>query len=162
MRYIIFIFLIFFKKNLPIKIFKTVRAKWYRKIYTCDLYKCQWKGGQVSLFHTWACARARSVVSLSAIMSRWSKSLRHDPIFNSQLKYKRRVYKMLHLDEKQLKAMHTRTNLRRLLEYVANSQVEKIAKMCSKGLDPNFHCQETGGKEKKNFLKLFLILQKKD
>ncbi|XP_053999951.1 SH3 and multiple ankyrin repeat domains protein 2 isoform X5 [Hylaeus anthracinus] len=51
---------------------------------------------------------------------------------------------MLHLDEKQLKAMHTRTNLRRLLEYVANSQVEKIAKMCSKGLDPNFHCQETG------------------
>lgn len=76
-------------------------------------------------------------------------SPRHDPIFNSQLKYKRRVYKMLHLDEKQLKAMHTRTNLRRLLEYVANSQVEKIAKMCSKGLDPNFHCQETGGKEKK-------------
>lgn len=52
---------------------------------------------------------------------------------------------MLHLDEKQLKAMHTRTNLRRLLEYVANSQVEKIAKMCSKGLDPNFHCQESGG-----------------
>jgi SH3/ankyrin repeat-containing protein len=53
---------------------------------------------------------------------------------------------MLHLDEKQLKAMHTRTNLRRLLDYVQSSQVEKIAKMCSKGLDPNFHCQETGGK----------------
>lgn len=52
---------------------------------------------------------------------------------------------MLHLDEKQLKAMHTRTNLRRLLDYVANSQVEKIAKMCGKGLDPNFHCQDTGG-----------------
>jgi len=52
---------------------------------------------------------------------------------------------MLHLDEKQLKAMHTRTNLRRLLDYVQSSQVEKIAKMCSKGLDPNFHCQETGG-----------------
>ncbi|KAL6438063.1 hypothetical protein ACFW04_004368 [Cataglyphis niger] len=61
-----------------------------------------------------------------------------------KLKYKRRVYKMLHLDEKQLKAMHTRTNLRRLLDYVQSSQVEKIAKMCSKGLDPNFHCQETG------------------
>lgn len=70
----------------------------------------------------------------------------HDPFFLSQLKYKRRVYKMLHLDEKQLKAMHTRTNLRRLLDYVANNQVEKIAKMCGKGLDPNFHCQETGGK----------------
>ncbi|KAJ8679671.1 hypothetical protein QAD02_015458 [Eretmocerus hayati] len=61
-----------------------------------------------------------------------------------ELKYKRRVYKMLHLDEKQLKALHTRTNLRRLLDYVANSQVEKIAKMCGKGLDPNFHCQDTG------------------
>lgn len=69
-----------------------------------------------------------------------------------QLKYKRRVYKMLHLDEKQLKAMHTRTNLRRLLDYVASSQVEKIAKMCSKGLDPNFHCQETGGNCVNNIL----------
>lgn len=68
---------------------------------------------------------------------------------------------MLHLDEKQLKAMHTRTNLRRLLEYVANSQVEKIAKMCSKGLDPNFHCQETGGKEKKKFPKTFSYPSKK-
>lgn len=102
-----------------------------------------------------------SIVSLSSVMSRWSKSLRHDPIFNSQLKYKRRVYKMLHLDEKQLKAMHTRTNLRRLLEYVANSQVEKIAKMCSKGLDPNFHCQETGGKKKKFFTFSYLSQKKK-
>lgn len=70
----------------------------------------------------------------------------HPAEMKFQLKYKRRVYKMLHLDEKQLKAMHTRTNLRRLLDYVQSSQVEKIAKMCSKGLDPNFHCQETGGK----------------
>ncbi|XP_011503554.1 PREDICTED: uncharacterized protein LOC105366721 [Ceratosolen solmsi marchali] len=61
-----------------------------------------------------------------------------------ELKYKRRVYKMLHVDEKQLKAMHTRTNIRRLLDYVTNSQVEKISKMCGKGLDPNFHCQDTG------------------
>lgn len=68
---------------------------------------------------------------------------------------------MLHLDEKQLKAMHTRTNLRRLLEYVANSQVEKIAKMCSKGLDPNFHCQETGGKKKKFFTYLSQKKKKK-
>lgn len=69
---------------------------------------------------------------------------------------------MLHLDEKQLKAMHTRTNLRRLLEYVANSQVEKIAKMCSKGLDPNFHCQETGGKKKKFFTYLSQKKKKKN
>lgn len=118
-------------------------------------------GGGRYRYSSPVCVCVCSIVPLSPIMSRWSKSLRHDPIFNSQLKYKRRVYKMLHLDEKQLKAMHTRTNLRRLLEYVANSQVEKIAKMCSKGLDPNFHCQETGGKEKKENFLLFPIFLKK-
>lgn len=63
-----------------------------------------------------------------------------------QLKYKRRVYKMITLDEKQLKSLHTRANLRRFLDYVQNGQVEKITKMCSKGLDPNFHCHDSGGK----------------
>ncbi|XP_039278871.1 SH3 and multiple ankyrin repeat domains protein 3 [Nilaparvata lugens] len=66
------------------------------------------------------------------------------PVGYLELKYKRRVYKMLNLDEKQLKALHTRANLRRFLEYVANGQVEKINKMCTKGLDPNFHCPESG------------------
>lgn len=70
------------------------------------------------------------------------------PVGYLELKYKRRVYKMLNLDEKQLKALHTRANFRRLLEYVNNAQVEKITKMCSKGFDPNFHCAETGGKLK--------------
>lgn len=51
---------------------------------------------------------------------------------------------MISLDEKQLKSLHTRANLRRLLDYVQNGQVEKITKMCSKGLDPNFHCQDSG------------------
>lgn len=53
---------------------------------------------------------------------------------------------MISLDEKQLKSLHTRANLRRFLDYVQNGQVEKVTKMCSKGLDPNFHCQESGGK----------------
>ncbi|XP_037031724.1 protein shank isoform X6 [Bradysia coprophila] len=66
------------------------------------------------------------------------------PVGYLELKYKRRVYKMLNLDEKQLKALHTRANLRRFLECVNGSHVEKIAKMCAKGLDPNFHCPETG------------------
>uniref|UniRef100_A0A0A9XJ26 SH3 and multiple ankyrin repeat domains protein 3 n=2 Tax=Lygus hesperus TaxID=30085 RepID=A0A0A9XJ26_LYGHE len=66
------------------------------------------------------------------------------PVGYLELKYKRRVYKQLTLDEKQLKALHTRTNLRRFLDYVSNAQVEKITKMCSKGLDPNFHCPDSG------------------
>ncbi|XP_054090298.1 SH3 and multiple ankyrin repeat domains protein 1 isoform X3 [Zeugodacus cucurbitae] len=66
------------------------------------------------------------------------------PVGYLELKYKRRVYKMLNLDERQLKALHTRANLRRFLECIHAGHVEKIAKMCSKGLDPNFHCPETG------------------
>lgn len=55
---------------------------------------------------------------------------------------------MLNLDEKQLKAIHTRTNLKKFLENVANCQVDKIARLCNRGLDSNFHCPETGGKIK--------------
>ncbi|KAG6461745.1 hypothetical protein O3G_MSEX012818 [Manduca sexta] len=51
---------------------------------------------------------------------------------------------MLKLDEKTLKALHSRANLRRFLEHVTHGQIDKISKACSKGLDPNFHCQETG------------------
>lgn len=85
------------------------------------------------------------------------------PVGYLELKYKRRVYKTLGLDEKQLRSLHTRTNLRRLLDYVANGQVEKITKMCSKGIDPNFHCQDTGGKFIRfryiNFLMIQLSLE---
>ncbi|XP_048481169.1 SH3 and multiple ankyrin repeat domains protein 3 isoform X3 [Plutella xylostella] len=66
------------------------------------------------------------------------------PVGYLELKYKRRVYKMLKLDEKALKALHSRANLRRFLEQVAHGQVDKLTKACAKGLDPNFHCQETG------------------
>ncbi|XP_028173315.1 SH3 and multiple ankyrin repeat domains protein 3 [Ostrinia furnacalis] len=66
------------------------------------------------------------------------------PVGYLELKYKRRVYKMLKLDEKTLKALHSRANLRRFLEHVTHAQVDKITKACAKGLDPNFHCQETG------------------
>ncbi|XP_055372536.1 SH3 and multiple ankyrin repeat domains protein 2 isoform X2 [Condylostylus longicornis] len=66
------------------------------------------------------------------------------PVGYLELKYKRRVYKMLNLDERQLKALHTRANLRRFMECINGGHVEKIAKMCAKGLDPNFHCPESG------------------
>ncbi|CAH0717440.1 unnamed protein product, partial [Brenthis ino] len=66
------------------------------------------------------------------------------PVGYLELKYKRRVYKMLKLDEKTLKALHSRANLRRFLEHVTHGQIDKITKACAKGLDPNFHCQDTG------------------
>lgn len=61
---------------------------------------------------------------------------------------------MLHLDEKQLRSLHTRVNLRRFFDYVTSGQTEKITKMCAKGLDPNIHCQETGGE----FLHFFIVV----
>jgi len=66
-------------------------------------------------------------------------------IFLFQLKYKRRVYKMLQMDEKQLKSINSKSNLKKFLEHVQNGNIEKINKMCNKGLDPNFHCLDSGG-----------------
>jgi SH3 and multiple ankyrin repeat domains protein len=51
---------------------------------------------------------------------------------------------MLNLDERQLRALHSRSNLRRFMECVNGGHVEKVSKMCAKGLDPNFHCQDSG------------------
>lgn len=53
---------------------------------------------------------------------------------------------MLKLDERQLKAAHSRANLRRLLDHVTAGHADKVSKLLAKGLDPNFHCGETGGK----------------
>ena len=66
--------------------------------------------------------------------------------FPFQLKFKRRVYKMLNMDEKQLKSINSRSNLKKFLDHVTSNNVEKVNKMCNKGLDPNFHCQDSGGK----------------
>ncbi|XP_077493882.1 SH3 and multiple ankyrin repeat domains prosap isoform X3 [Amblyomma americanum] len=67
-----------------------------------------------------------------------------DAVAYLELRYKRRVYKMINVEEKQIKQLHTRANLRRMLDHVSNSNVEKISKLCSRGLDPNFHCPDTG------------------
>ena len=77
--------------------------------------------------------------------------------FLFQLKYKRRVYKMLQMDEKQLKSINSKANHKKFLENIGSNNVDKINKMCVKGLDPNFHCESTGGKYMfHNFLKKLL------
>lgn len=60
---------------------------------------------------------------------------------------------MLNLDEKTLKQLHTKANLKKLLELIEEKDGEKVEKMCSQGLDPNFH-DNHGGKTKSqtNFL----------
>uniref|UniRef100_A0A8R1UGW6 Shn-1 n=1 Tax=Pristionchus pacificus TaxID=54126 RepID=A0A8R1UGW6_PRIPA len=63
----------------------------------------------------------------------------HDCVPYLELKYKKRVYKMLNLDEKQLKNLHTKANLKKFMDYVTNKNAEKVEKWCAQGLDANFH-----------------------
>ncbi|OQR73159.1 hypothetical protein BIW11_09915, partial [Tropilaelaps mercedesae] len=67
-----------------------------------------------------------------------------DPVAYLELRYKRRVYRMVNVDEKQIKQLHTRANLRRLLDSVSSGNVEKVNKLCTRGLDPNFHDPDSG------------------
>ncbi|XP_074853561.1 SH3 and multiple ankyrin repeat domains protein 2 [Carettochelys insculpta] len=61
-----------------------------------------------------------------------------------EFRYKKRVYKQLNHDEKQLAKLHTKTNLRKFMDHVHHLSVEKITKMLDRGLDPNYHDLESG------------------
>ncbi|XP_053779660.1 SH3 and multiple ankyrin repeat domains protein 2 isoform X3 [Desmodus rotundus] len=61
-----------------------------------------------------------------------------------EFRYKKRVYRQANLDEKQLAKLHTKTNLKKCMDYIQHRAVEKIVKMLDRGLDPNFHDLETG------------------
>jgi len=61
-----------------------------------------------------------------------------------ELKYKRRIYKVLNLDEKQLKSVNSKSSLKKFLDHLLANNVEKVQKLCNKGLDPNFHCPDSG------------------
>ncbi|GMT13608.1 hypothetical protein PFISCL1PPCAC_4905 [Pristionchus fissidentatus] len=63
----------------------------------------------------------------------------HDCVPYLELKYKKRVYKMLNLDEKQLKNLHSKANLKKFMDYVTNRNQEKVEKWCAQGMDANFH-----------------------
>ncbi|XP_022247287.1 SH3 and multiple ankyrin repeat domains protein 3-like [Limulus polyphemus] len=67
-----------------------------------------------------------------------------DTVGYLELRYKRRVSKMMNADDKQNKQLHTRATFRRMIDHVTNGNVDKVSKLCGKGLDPNFHCPESG------------------
>ncbi|XP_060111676.1 SH3 and multiple ankyrin repeat domains protein 1 isoform X3 [Heteronotia binoei] len=66
------------------------------------------------------------------------------PDLHQTFRYKTRVYKQTNLDEKQLAKLHTKTGLKKFLEYVQNGAAEKVARLLDKGLDPNYHDSDTG------------------
>ncbi|KAL4233853.1 hypothetical protein ACF0H5_008529 [Mactra antiquata] len=67
----------------------------------------------------------------------------HGPIGFLEFKYKRRVYKVIHLNPRKLKQFHNKTNFRHFIEHVKNGNLSKISKFTNKGLDPNF--QDSSG-----------------
>ena len=46
---------------------------------------------------------------------------------------------MLRLDEKTLRSVHSKSNLRKFSEAVQNKNIQKLDRLCQQGLDPNFH-----------------------
>ncbi|XP_049642948.1 SH3 and multiple ankyrin repeat domains protein 1 isoform X2 [Suncus etruscus] len=61
-----------------------------------------------------------------------------------EFRYKTRVYKQTNLDEKQLAKLHTKTGLKKFLEYVQLGTSDKVARLLNKGLDPNYHDSDSG------------------
>ncbi|VDO33265.1 unnamed protein product [Brugia timori] len=66
----------------------------------------------------------------------------HDCVPYLELKYKKRVYKMLNIDEKQLEKLHTKSNLKKFMNHIALGQLKRTEEMCTAGFDPNFHDNE--------------------
>ncbi|KAF3846126.1 hypothetical protein F7725_003204 [Dissostichus mawsoni] len=64
-----------------------------------------------------------------------------------EFRYKTRVYKQTNLDEKQLAKLHTKASLKKFMDYIQTSAVDKMTKFLDKGLDPNYQDPDTGGKE---------------
>jgi hypothetical protein len=62
-----------------------------------------------------------------------------------QFKYKRRVYKLMQINPKKLKQLHTKANLKVFMDMIRRREVDRIIKLLNKGMDPNFHDLDAGG-----------------
>jgi SH3 and multiple ankyrin repeat domains protein len=61
------------------------------------------------------------------------------PVVNLEFKYKKRVYKFIKINQKELKALNVKANFKRFLDFVRTNQINKVTKLLEKGIDPNFH-----------------------
>ncbi|KAJ7985708.1 hypothetical protein DPEC_G00343260 [Dallia pectoralis] len=61
-----------------------------------------------------------------------------------EFRYKSRVYRQPHVNEKQIAKLHTKANLMKFMDYIQHHQIEKVSKLLERGLDPNYQDTETG------------------
>ncbi|TWW67581.1 SH3 and multiple ankyrin repeat domains protein 3 [Takifugu flavidus] len=61
-----------------------------------------------------------------------------------EFRYKSRVYNQPNVEEKQISKLHTKANLRKFMDLIHHSQVEKVSKLLERGFDPNYHDSESG------------------
>ncbi|CAF0970670.1 unnamed protein product [Adineta ricciae] len=61
------------------------------------------------------------------------------PVSYLEFKYKRRVYKSIHLAQKNI---NLKVNLKKFVESVKNNQISKVSRYLEKGFDPNFHISD--------------------
>ncbi|XP_034153324.1 SH3 and multiple ankyrin repeat domains protein 2 isoform X3 [Esox lucius] len=61
-----------------------------------------------------------------------------------EFRYKSRIYRLPHVNEKQIAKLHTKANLRKFMDYIQHHQIEKVSKLLERGLDPNYQDTETG------------------
>ncbi|RNA05436.1 SH3 and multiple ankyrin repeat domains 3-like isoform X3, partial [Brachionus plicatilis] len=61
------------------------------------------------------------------------------PVAHLEFKYKKRVYKFVKINQKELKALNAKANCKKFADLVRANQTDKVARLLDKGLDPNFH-----------------------
>ena len=140
---LVFKFLNFSLFIFQVCLFFNMKLFFFRDLQTCKVWKLAEPNETYPFSFNLLCWISQSLHNCGHFI--WSVFFSY---FLLQLKYKRRVYKMLHMDEKQLKAINSKASKKKFNDHVLNNNVDKVNKMCAKGLDPNFHCQDshTGGK----------------
>ncbi|CAF1148905.1 unnamed protein product [Rotaria sordida] len=61
------------------------------------------------------------------------------PVSYLEFKYKRRVYKAIHLVQRNI---NLKVNTKKFIDYIKTNQISKVARYLEKGFDPNFHISD--------------------
>lgn len=71
-----------------------------------------------------------------------------------KFKYKRRVYKSIHIVQKNI---NSKINIKKFVDLIRTNQISKVARYLEKGFDPNFHISDDGKNIYFNFIIKYLF-----